>query len=302
MAKIIDGDRTKSRSDLLDKKERLEEIARMVGGLTITESHRKAAKDMLEVARRPLRSARRAARGQADAIAGLKAVEGRAGGVLIAHASEAGRQADGATLGRVVGGAHCAQHAGFVRARHEHDAVAELGGAQEQRLGAAAWIARAPAHASRVGARDEDVDGARARLVAQLGLELGQRRRRRIDRHIDCHEAVRVLWKDRRHRSQEEHAGAEPGLFGRAAHRPGRWRIVAAEEELGRVRRDVDHRVGDRLDGVVADEGLVAEVPRVAEGLVRECAPPNDPPVRLPGEPPPRRRASSPACAATSSP
>jgi DNA repair protein RecN (Recombination protein N) len=51
VAKAVDGERTKSRIDLLDARERLEEVARMVGGLTITDSHRRAAADMLEVAR-----------------------------------------------------------------------------------------------------------------------------------------------------------------------------------------------------------------------------------------------------------
>jgi DNA repair protein RecN (Recombination protein N) len=51
VAKAVEGDRTKSRIDLLDVRERLEEVARMVGGLTITDSHRRAAADMLEVAR-----------------------------------------------------------------------------------------------------------------------------------------------------------------------------------------------------------------------------------------------------------
>ncbi len=51
VSKAVEGERTKSRIDVLGKKERLEEVARMVGGLTISESHRKAAKEMLEVAR-----------------------------------------------------------------------------------------------------------------------------------------------------------------------------------------------------------------------------------------------------------
>lgn len=55
VAKMVEGERTKSRIDLLDKKERLEEIARMVGGLTISDSHRKAAKEMLDVARAAVR-------------------------------------------------------------------------------------------------------------------------------------------------------------------------------------------------------------------------------------------------------
>lgn len=55
VSKAVEGERTKSRIDLLDEKERLEEIARMVGGLTITSSHRKAAKEMLQVARAAVR-------------------------------------------------------------------------------------------------------------------------------------------------------------------------------------------------------------------------------------------------------
>lgn len=51
VAKTVEGERTKSRIDVLDREERLEEIARMVGGLKITESHRKAAAEMLDVAR-----------------------------------------------------------------------------------------------------------------------------------------------------------------------------------------------------------------------------------------------------------
>jgi DNA repair protein RecN (Recombination protein N) len=51
VAKTVEGERTKSRIDVLDRDERLEEIARMVGGLKITESHRKAAAEMLDVAR-----------------------------------------------------------------------------------------------------------------------------------------------------------------------------------------------------------------------------------------------------------
>lgn len=51
VAKSVEGERTKSRIELLDASERLEEIARMVGGLKITDSHRKAAAEMLEVAR-----------------------------------------------------------------------------------------------------------------------------------------------------------------------------------------------------------------------------------------------------------
>ena len=51
VAKSVEGERTKSRIDVLDEHERREEIARMVGGLKITESHRKAAAEMLEVAR-----------------------------------------------------------------------------------------------------------------------------------------------------------------------------------------------------------------------------------------------------------
>ena len=51
VAKSVEGERTKSRIDVLDEDERREEIARMVGGLKITESHRKAAAEMLEVAR-----------------------------------------------------------------------------------------------------------------------------------------------------------------------------------------------------------------------------------------------------------
>jgi DNA repair protein RecN (Recombination protein N) len=51
VAKSVEGDRTKSRIDLLEASERVEEIARMLGGLTIGESHRRAAVDMLEAAR-----------------------------------------------------------------------------------------------------------------------------------------------------------------------------------------------------------------------------------------------------------
>lgn len=51
VAKSVEGERTKSRIEVLDEHERLEEIARMVGGLKIGESHRKAAAEMLELAR-----------------------------------------------------------------------------------------------------------------------------------------------------------------------------------------------------------------------------------------------------------
>jgi DNA repair protein RecN (Recombination protein N) len=49
--KTVEKDRTQSRIESLGKSERLEEIARMVGGLKITESHRKTAAEMLEIAR-----------------------------------------------------------------------------------------------------------------------------------------------------------------------------------------------------------------------------------------------------------
>lgn len=51
VAKSVEGERTKSRIEVLNEKDRLEEIARMVGGLKITESHRNAAAEMLHVAR-----------------------------------------------------------------------------------------------------------------------------------------------------------------------------------------------------------------------------------------------------------
>jgi DNA repair protein RecN (Recombination protein N) len=49
--KAVENERTKSRIEMLGQDERLEEIARMVGGLKITESHRRAAAEMLEIAR-----------------------------------------------------------------------------------------------------------------------------------------------------------------------------------------------------------------------------------------------------------
>lgn len=49
--KELDGDRTKSRIERLSDAERLDEVARMVGGLKITKSTRKAAAEMLDVAR-----------------------------------------------------------------------------------------------------------------------------------------------------------------------------------------------------------------------------------------------------------
>ncbi len=51
VAKTTDGERTKSHIEVLAEKDRLEEIARMVGGLEITESHRGAAAEMLRIAR-----------------------------------------------------------------------------------------------------------------------------------------------------------------------------------------------------------------------------------------------------------
>ncbi len=51
VVKTVEGDRTLSRVEQLGASERLEELARMVGGLTITENHRRAAAEMLEVAR-----------------------------------------------------------------------------------------------------------------------------------------------------------------------------------------------------------------------------------------------------------
>lgn len=54
VSKAVEGERTKSRIELLDEPERLEEIARMVGGLTIGESHRRAAAEMLSTARAAL--------------------------------------------------------------------------------------------------------------------------------------------------------------------------------------------------------------------------------------------------------
>jgi DNA repair protein RecN (Recombination protein N) len=49
--KESDGERTKSRIERLDDGERLEEVARMVGGIAITKSTRKTAAEMLEGAR-----------------------------------------------------------------------------------------------------------------------------------------------------------------------------------------------------------------------------------------------------------
>jgi DNA repair protein RecN (Recombination protein N) len=49
--KEVEGERTRSRIERLSDDERLEEVARMVGGLKITERTRKAAAEMLEVAR-----------------------------------------------------------------------------------------------------------------------------------------------------------------------------------------------------------------------------------------------------------
>ncbi|HJL15929.1 MAG TPA: DNA repair protein RecN [Sandaracinaceae bacterium LLY-WYZ-13_1] len=51
VVKRVEGERTKSTIERLDEAEQLEEIARMVGGLKITKSTRKAAAEMLEVAR-----------------------------------------------------------------------------------------------------------------------------------------------------------------------------------------------------------------------------------------------------------
>jgi len=49
--KEVEGERTRSRIERLGDEERLEEVARMVGGLKITKSTRRAAAEMLEVAR-----------------------------------------------------------------------------------------------------------------------------------------------------------------------------------------------------------------------------------------------------------
>ena len=51
VSKTVDGERTKSDIQALDKTERLEEIARMVGGLKITERTRATAAEMLKAAR-----------------------------------------------------------------------------------------------------------------------------------------------------------------------------------------------------------------------------------------------------------
>ena len=51
VVKETEGERTRSRIERLSEPERLEEIARMVGGLQITKSTRRAAEDMLSLAR-----------------------------------------------------------------------------------------------------------------------------------------------------------------------------------------------------------------------------------------------------------
>jgi len=51
VVKETEGERTRSRIERLSEPERLEEIARMVGGIEITKSTRKAAQDMLTMAR-----------------------------------------------------------------------------------------------------------------------------------------------------------------------------------------------------------------------------------------------------------